>query len=339
MPVPMRRSWLAIPVIVLVVLVAGFTGYWFYGASLLRGSIDTWMEEQQAQGTAVQTGALSVTGFPLTFTAHVENFMVRRPDNLSWAGESLNAWARPWAWHDIALELDGRHMVSLPVTWRFARLALTSQGGDGALHFGSQGELAAARIGLVDVAIDAGAAGTTAAETLNAGMTYPLDAPLGATIEARRITLPEAPLPGFGRDVQLFGVTVDVTGPLPADLRGPELAIWRDAGGILQVEELVLQWGPVAMTAAGAVTLDDALQPQGELRANIQGLDAMIDALVAAGVMDPRQAGFFRFGLTALARRDADGHQTLTVPIILRDRTVFLGPIALGQLPHATWAP
>ena len=99
------------------------------------------------------------------------------------------------------------------------------------------------------------------------------------------ITLPEAwrpgpPLDGAVSAVNLAAVVHGMGPPLPADA-----AAWRDAGGGVEVTELALAWGPLAVSGEGHAHLDAALRPEGRARLALSGLRAAIDAAAIWGLL------------------------------------------------------
>ena len=99
------------------------------------------------------------------------------------------------------------------------------------------------------------------------------------------ITLPKAwrpgpPLEGAVAAVDLAAVVHGMGPPLPADA-----AAWRDAGGELEVTELALAWGSLAVSGEGHVQLDAALRPEGRARLALSGLRTAIDAAAIWGLL------------------------------------------------------
>ena len=156
--------------------------------------------------------------------------------------------------------------------------------------------------------------------------------------DAWRLTLPVSPLPALGTLVEQAGADLVVSGPVPADLRQTNVAAWRDNGGSVEIERLTLRWGPLSVEATGTVTLDEALQPRGTLNARIQGFVEAIDALVEAGAVAAKDAGLAKGALTLLAGPPGpDGVATLTAPLAVANRRLFLGPIQLGEIQPIVW--
>ena len=65
---------------------------------------------------------------------------------------------------------------------------------------------------------------------------------------------------------------------------------WRDAGGIIQLRESAIAWGPLGAKGEGTLALDQAMQPLAAGTVRIAGLGQTLSALSAAGVVDPQTA-------------------------------------------------
>ena len=148
-------------------------------------------------------------------------------------------------------------------------------------------------------------------------------------------------LPGgwpLGTRLDRLGVDVAVQGGLPADTTGPSLKVWRDGGGRIDLTRLVLGWDKVKTAGQLQLSLDPLLQPNIAGQVRIGGFGGLIDALVAANLLAPRQAPVVRAVLGMLARPAEDtGPDSVDVPVTLRDRSLNVGRIPLLRLPEFVW--
>src|SRR5690606_38258286 len=108
----------------------------------------------------------------------------------------------------------------------------------------------------------------------------------------------------------------DASQEAPDDARLRDaLARWRDDGGTLDLASAVVRWGELHLSGSGTFALDAALQPIGAMSTTISGHDAVIDALVAQGVVTPRDGGLAKILLAVLSRPSpVDGAPELTAP-------------------------
>ena len=67
---PRRRSWLiATPLIVVVLLGAGWSGFWYYAASQAEARIADWQAQQAGAGRAFSCGKQAVGSYPFRIEA------------------------------------------------------------------------------------------------------------------------------------------------------------------------------------------------------------------------------------------------------------------------------
>ncbi|HET6608052.1 MAG TPA: DUF2125 domain-containing protein [Rhodopila sp.] len=63
-------------IVLLVLLVAADVGYWKWAANRMRDGIRTWIADRTAEGWHVQTGKMSVGGWPVAVVAHLPNIVM-----------------------------------------------------------------------------------------------------------------------------------------------------------------------------------------------------------------------------------------------------------------------
>jgi hypothetical protein len=108
------------------------------------------------------------------------------------------------------------------------------------------------------------------------------------------------------------------------------LTLWRNAGGLLVLDRLDLDWPPITLEATGHLTLDEALRPLGDLQARIAGLPALLDRLVAQGLMAENQARITKLAVLALStEQDSQGRAVVELPVSFRQGYLYLGPLPL----------
>jgi hypothetical protein len=116
------------------------------------------------------------------------------------------------------------------------------------------------------------------------------------------------------------------------------IARFREAGGSVEVKNLLLQWGPTTIDGSGTVTLDPGLQPEASFAARIAGFEETADALVAAGLIRQQEAQGVKLLLSLMARRSDPGRSAeIRVPITIQDRAIFVGPARLARMPQIRW--
>ncbi len=333
------RLPILLPIAAPIFLVIGYCVYWFTAAEAVRTGIDEWVAAQRAQGIQVQSGDIDVGGFPLMLEANADDVVLTDPAGVVWQNAGLFAEAPPWRLTQIDFRIDGPQTLTVP---GIQPITVTAGNGFGDIRLANTGRLSSGSISLPDLAVLLPAVGDLKIATLDLAIAEQPNGTAGTDLavggDARQVDLPVSPLPALGSQFAHAGLDMLVTAPVPQQLRTPHLTLWRDSGGTLQVDRFHLEWGPLIVDAHGTVTLDSALQPQANLTANVRGFLQTVDALVIAGMVEGEKAGLIKAGLALLAGApDSDGIATLTAPLSIRDRRLFLGPLQLALLPPVVW--
>ncbi len=322
----------------------GLAGYWFWAADRVETAIAQWTEEQRARGYQIAYRGPELSGFPVRLAVGFSEPSVATPQGWRWSGGAITGQAAFWAPRTLRLDLPLEQTLS--AEWRGQRreLALSAAAGRGLIHLGRDGWLKAATLEMDRVVLSAAGGGATRAETLRYQVTRrppTLEGTDDWTLllggAARGIALPEGVRSPFGPRIErlafeatLIGV---IAGVVPGDAPAAALARWRDTGGLVEVQDLALAWGPLDVTASGTATLDQQLRPQGAFTARIRGLPEVLEALAGQGLIEPGVALALKLTAMTLATRNgATGRAEVELPITLQDGLFYLGPVALFRL-------
>jgi len=128
-----------------------------------------------------------------------------------------------------------------------------------------------------------------------------------------------------------------VKGPIPAAAPRQAAAAWRDSGGTVELDRLLLRWGRIAITGSGTVALDRDLQPIGGFSGAVEGYEDLMAALVTAGRMRPGDARLARVALAMLAKAGPEGRPQIATSFTIQNGEMFLGPAKLGPAPKINW--
>jgi len=333
------RLSILIPIVVPALLAAGYSSYWYYAADAVRRGIDEWVAMQRANGVEVRSEPVDIGGFPMKLEAGARDVVMTDAQGATWRSAGLSAEAHPWRLTHIDYRIEGPQTLVVPGA---QPVTVTADGGTGDIRLAADGRLSSGRLTLSDLTLLLPALGDLKAATMQLDIAERANggdsADLAAGGDLRQVDLPVTPFPAFGQRVDQAGLDVTVSAPVPAQLRVPHLTIWRDSGGIMHINRLYLEWGPLVVEANGTVTLDAALQPKANLTANVRGFLQTVDALVAAGMVKGENAGPVKALLALLAGPpDSDGTATLTAPVSLRNSRLFLGPLQIAELPPVVW--
>ncbi len=345
---PARLALLALPAL-LIILAAGYAGFWYWTADRARTALQDWAEARRVEGFAVGWDRYAIGGFPWTLRLTIEKLVFGKAGadpGFEARAPELVAFARPWAlrhWRFTASQ--GGRLAIEPGQARPAVRALAARlagsiepDSEAASAGGKSTRLALAADGLT---IDAGA--HLAIEHAEAAAVLPqraaashLDTWAAATVRGAGITLPVAVAP-LGATIDRLEAQIAIKGSIPAGNRRQALEAWRQDGGTVEVETLDLDWSKLALSAKGTLALDETLQPEGALSASIRGYDAVIDALVGAGTLKAGDGAIAKLALGLLAKPGPDGAAQITAPLTLQNGQVYIGPARLARLPLFTW--
>lgn len=348
----MRRVIL-VAVLLLIAAAAGYAVYWQSAARTLENGIADWAEQQRRAGYEVSYAAPEIGGFPLHLEARIDEPEIAAPPGelaWRWRGPALRLHARPWAPLDFETEAPGRHEIELEDGGDAPRVYLIdAETATGSGSFGIDGRLTRAVVALTGVtAAEAGREGdslrigSVAARIVPGRAEQHTEPSLAFLLALGGLALPPSAESPLGRDIEKLEIEGAVMGALPevedeAALRAA-LARWRDDGGTLELDRVVAYWGALELTGDGTFALDGALQPIGAMSATIVGHDAVIDALVANGAVDPRDGSLAKVVLSVLSKPSpVDGRPELTVPLSLQDGHLWIGPAKLAPLPRIEW--
>ncbi|GAC1348202.1 MAG: hypothetical protein NVSMB18_35660 [Acetobacteraceae bacterium] len=142
-----------------------------------------------------------------------------------------------------------------------------------------------------------------------------------ATIEAAAIAVPG----DLGRAL----------GPSIEQARGR--VAWRDADGTLELSDLALRWGGLAVMGQATLHLDERLQPAGEGSLLASGLAPALDGLARAGVLPAGSAMAAKAVLSLLAA-PAPG-QPVRLPVQLAGGVLSLARFPVLRLAELDWGP
>jgi hypothetical protein len=361
----MRLRLILLIVILVLLPVVGAAGYWAYAAAGVKRAITDRAAAGRADGIDLRYVAMEVDGFPLWLRVRLtEPEIVRRQGKTSWhwQGPAITATARPWRASPIRLHFPGEHRLLLdtaadPLEYRVAAdaaeglLALDDRGAAQSLDLAMRGltlvrsqknardEITARSARLTLAKPPPGTAPPTARPpgTSDDPGLRP-SATLTLTFAATGLVLPNGSGGALGRKLAKLDGEATLFGSIPPGRPRVSFAAWRQTGGVIDFARLGAVWGPLTLTLNGTGALDAALQPVGAFSGSMRGHDATLEALVAAGRIKRDAARMLGLALNLASRRPADGGPPeVTLPLTIQNRHLYVGPVALWQLPLLVW--
>lgn len=334
------RMRFLLPIGGILLLLLLYTIYWLYMSAQIREEIARWVARQEAAGYVVERESVRVSGYPYRFQVQVQAPRIEVPEaEGGWnaALTSLRANALPYDlshWivaFDGPLRLDG---YSEPG----ARLELDAEEARISLVYNASGETTRIGVDLTALRVAALSGPAPAIQAIDRLLLN------GVVQEDNRLHLRSAvngvtTAPGvlepdmvraFGATAALARLDVEITEWASLARSGNTLA-WSAAGGVMQILDAELEWGPAHITGTGDLTLDNQARPDGRLSLRITDPDALADALVRGGLVPRENEQALRLA-AMLAPRGPEG---VSLPFRLQNGSFYLGPVRLGSLERS----
>lgn len=335
---PMPRPRILILFAILTVLFAGAatSAYWFWSAEQLRQRIALWTEQQRERGYDISYGGPTIAGFPLKLEASFAEPVIASPRGWRWQGPAFFGSAALWDPFTIAVDLSGDHRIerSKPKD----RIDATLDQARGVVYLASDGQIDHATVETGSLVLKSQKTRISAdRSTWRLGPLLPKsgDRPqeliFAGEIEA--LVLPKKKAGPLGPSVAHLAVDGILLGPIPDGNQQQVLKRWRDAGGVLELGRVELDWGPLGLDGKGTLGLDQKFRPLGTFTARMRGLMQTLDLLISAGLLKPGQAVPAKIALLALGgKKDENGERVIVLPITLQDGQLYLGPAPVVRI-------
>lgn len=341
----MRSRLLAIVLLLVLILVGGYTAWWFHLADRLASRVDGWIADGKPAGITVQPGAVSRAGFPFQVALRFDKPVIAHEDpavRWTWRSDALTVAVSPFRPGRVTLASVGTSEVALSraplpaagmaavngaIAWQAAQTVLDCD----------DGHVRALRSVLRDVTLrdndDKGRHVGFGTLILERG-----DAPARAGRAEVSVALRGENIRNFGmapgagdEPVTLFAMAGTMTKPAPKPDWRAALGQWRDGGGTLDLASVRMVWGPVRVSGSGTLSLDEAMRPIGAFAIRINGYNWMLDQMVAQHLINTSTAELARAALQGLMEEkgNADG---VPLPLRMQAGKSWLGPQAIGTV-------
>jgi hypothetical protein len=325
-----KRLGLWIPWALFAAVILAWCGYWFAARSEAIRQINAAIEQERANGADIGVGAMTASGFPLRLSVRLSDAHYA-PADRAWR---LNS-------ERIALNINlsnPSHLLIAPE----AALQWTKTGGETltiapraanmSVRF-VQEDLARLSLLATDVTITdsrgPAKSATLARFLMHARPDVRDDKALQIALEADDWVWGAAPagFEGFGPRLQQVraALSVEQRALLGQGQKKDPLSAWSEKGARMQVETLQAQWGEVSVTGKGALGLDPARRPVGQIGFDFADAATTIDA-VAQSSLAPSDA---RAGLRLLGAGLALTGGKIEAPLEVKDGWWRLGPAPL----------
>lgn len=331
---------------VVVLAVIAYTVYWFILAGEIERGIAQWAEARRAEGMVVEYRSLEVTGYPLRVQPQATDVRMAGPGQhpaWQWQSAILIGNVLPYQINhivltapqpqDISLRINGDALEQYRLAGQRARASLKLKQGKlsrtdvdiegGAL---SGGRLKADILSIGRVQLHAKAGENGAAQGLQAPVLFDI------SMKLENMDYPGFSNSALGAHLTRLALTAGVEGAWSTQSGVNGIRQWRDAGGVAQLKAMEIDWGPLKLKAAGTLALDAQDRLIGSLIAQLLGYEGLIAGLQEAGQLstDEANAASTGLGIIAMAAGAKDGG--LSLPMVLQDGKMFVGPLRIAKL-------
>ncbi len=332
------RKGLAIAGAVAALTIAGYVVAWLYGASRLEEAVLDWTESIEGAGLSIIHDQVRIGGFPLALTAVVPNLRLR--DEV--AGVTIKAApvtlrTRLWTPNRIAYDISGKHdlVVSDGVRTRYTTLTIGT--GVGEVEYKEERRFDWFSASDLRFAAEQGFLTITAVKA--SSRTLPRDkdpATLTYQSSAELLEIGFSNLFGVQKvePIERMRLEIAMSGPVMEIFESGTLVDWAEAGGVLTVRDLTLEWGGLAVTATGSGGFDSELRVSGTLTLVSSGFQERLVELARTGALPTQMAGLLHALAEPYIVPAADGGLSqLIVPVTAREGLLSVGGEPVAVIP------
>lgn len=362
-PMQRRRLMVVVPLILVLVLAAAWSGFWLYSVTRAEGMLAEWRQREAQAGRSYACGRQSIGGFPFRFELSCNEASAEFASNepkVAFKAANLHLAGQVYDPTLLIAELGSPLTIAISgeapvrVNWQLLQISMRGR------------PPAPERVSMVvdNAGIDrpAGATG----ETLLRAKRIELHGRVAAGTVLNRPVLDLAvtlidfaaptlhPMMRKPLDVTATGVLrgLDNLQPLPIPARLKQL---QAAGGRFEIKQARVQQGDVTAVAAGSLGLTSSGRLDGELTVTVAGIERVLPQLgieplgpvtntlaPALGALDRLVPGLGRaarnpagaglaMGLSLLGKpAELEGRKALALPLRFVGGAVYLGPLRVG---------
>lgn len=350
---------LIISAFALTSLIGGYSYWWNFVADQAVIGIEQWKNAQAAKGLIVTHDPLNVEGFPYrvhisTASLKLQQISADGANTQTVEVPSIWAIAQPWNLKHVILGSSGT--ISYQKTTKTSEISktqdsftITPEKAIASLTVSTSGELQALAIDLSEPVLagnlfgsgkamrlqihsraeerDLNKEGTDAAQshlTLSRFQQVAFRAD-GLTLDR----LQENPL---GPTIEKLNILLESASNFNDFKDRSAIEKWRDAGGVIDVTNAELSWGPSHLSATGSLTLDQDNYPLGAFNTKVKGFAELFTEIAKSRQMNDKNIQTAVFALNMLSKSEKDGTRYVELPFSLQDQAAHIGPLKLFRL-------
>jgi hypothetical protein len=360
----------------ILIIAIGWVGLWWYAEGRIEDGFTAWADKQAVIGYTVAYTGLHRGTSPLEAALLIDNLTVTIPDKTTGTNVVVTMptlGLRIEVFNPLVLYTDVPNKISVDAGGNFdvvqnaGSITASNDLDPNALFdksvypfrsthlvennvdiLGSSGSLLILHFDQLSIQANlnmkAGASDTALAETLG------MDGLAVSPLMTRVLSIP------FGGKITHVGLTINLSGPLPANLSGladqiraaahdpaaeqkivaPAVHDWATQGGNGNVT-LTTVIGPSTLTAGAAVKFDADVQPEGTADVTANHLDQFTAAITNAYPDAQADIAQAEAQLSQYLTTTSDGGQTLTMHVVYGGGSVSVNGQKVGPMPPVDW--
>jgi hypothetical protein len=318
---------------------AGYTGAWFYGANRLEREIAAWKEDAEGNGVSITHDEVQIGGFPLGLTAVIPDLQIRNEaEGASIEAAPIRLSTTLWDPDHLEYDFSGKHSVLVVQGLQTTQAAFQVGAGRGEVWLEDGGRTDRMTASDLKIVSRDGIVGIAGLEVSGAFSRKPSD-PSAETMQARYsltgvdlttrlgIKLIEPP-------IERLQIELAATGPFLEIFEDSTVVDWAEAGGVVTLRDLTLEWSGLTLTASGSGSFDAELRPSGSVTLVSSGFEESLGELETRGVLPPPIGDIVR-SLTQrfIVPGGSGGKSQLIVPVTAAEGILSVGGEPMGRVP------
>lgn len=315
----------------------GWSGYWYAGKSALEGGLANWFEDRRSEGWVADYQALSTEGYPSRFDTEVTSLELADPETgVAWQAPTFRIEAASASPTEIDVVWPSEQTIASPNE----RITILSDQMDAGVRFTPNTSLALeamdATLNNVTLRSSAGWQSALQSGVFTTNLQDGSQTAHEIVFEANGVT----PASQLVEIVDEAGILPEALETLQLDLTADFDAPWdraaievrRPQPTALDLRLAKAQWGPLELSAAGAVTIDERGRPEGRVDLRAKEWRQMLRMAVASGAIPADVAPTIERGLELLAGFSGDS-ASLNTTVNFKGGLMSIGPIPVGPAP------
>ena len=264
----------------LILLVIGYSGLWYTSAFKAQKDLTATLSEWRDSGLQIEHKAVQLSGFPYRFVLTVPDVLIAtRQDGLVFDSQSVTLISHLWTPSHWIAEATNTRIGLADDAFVFEEQLMQASY---RIHGGDKLVIKTDSAGSEDFKwISETSLPKPDAWTLLLGFDESDTESRSGLYEKRTVEFKF-----YGeKDGATINITGGVSGPPVRDWTASQLAVWRDEGGLLAVDDLIWQANDMTLKLNGDVTLDELFRPLGSASVTIDKWDTFTKLAHGIGLL------------------------------------------------------